>query len=75
VEIAAWPRWRALRDVWGMGRPSPAYTPKAPAQGVLYQVVRERESSLIAFPCTAGDHGDVDVTRMGSYASAEALLR
>jgi hypothetical protein len=24
-----------------MGRPSPDYTPKSPAQGVLYQVVRD----------------------------------
>jgi len=33
--------WRTLRDVRGMGRPSPDYTPKRPAQGVLYQIVRD----------------------------------
>jgi ribosomal protein S27AE len=41
TETAAWPLWPALRDVWGMGRLSPDYTPKAPAQAVLHQVVRD----------------------------------
>ncbi|MBI2827723.1 MAG: transposase zinc-binding domain-containing protein [Acidobacteria bacterium] len=34
-------RWRTVRDGWGMGRPSPAYAPRAPSQGVLHQVVRD----------------------------------
>lgn len=41
AEIAVRPLWRAVRDGWGMGRPSPAYAPKAPAEGVLYGIVRD----------------------------------
>jgi hypothetical protein len=39
--ITTWLRWQAVRDGRGMGRPSPAYVPKAPAQRVLHQVVRD----------------------------------
>ena len=41
AQIAGTLLWRALRDVWGMGRASPDYTPKSPAQSVLYQAVRD----------------------------------
>jgi hypothetical protein len=39
--IAARARWRVVRDIGGMGRPTSAYGPKTPAQSVLYQVVRD----------------------------------
>ncbi len=42
ARIAVHLRWRALRDDGHVARhPSSAYAPKAPAQGVLYQVVRD----------------------------------
>ena len=47
AQIATWALWRALGDVRGMGRPSPDYTPKAPAQGVLHRVVRDHFEVLL----------------------------
>jgi Transposase zinc-binding domain len=42
AQHAVRPWWRALRDDGHVARrPSSAHAPKAPAQGVLYQVVRD----------------------------------
>ena len=56
-EIAVPPLWRGVRDIWGMGRPSPEDKPKAPALGVLYQVVRDHFETFCAEAAGAHERG------------------
>ena len=48
------PEWRAVRDCAGV-RPSSAYTPRAPAESVLYQIVRDYFETFRADAARAHD--------------------
>ncbi|OFW01474.1 MAG: hypothetical protein A3I61_15075 [Acidobacteria bacterium RIFCSPLOWO2_02_FULL_68_18] len=44
VQIAAWPLWRALRDVRGVGRPSPDYTHQGLSTAYAHNVIDHAEA-------------------------------
>lgn len=71
--IRTWPGWRAVRDRGGV-RPSSPYTPRAPADIVLYQIVRDHFETFRADAARARD-GDglprfIDESFAGSSGAA-----